>query len=270
MKFAYVNNIKREAEKGLIGYCRFCSSELIAKCGDYKVHHWSHKKRRNCDPWWEPETDWHRNWKNEYPPEWQELLFHDEKSGEKHISDVHTIHKLVIEFQHSPINTEERVSRETFYKNMIWVIDGTRSKRDCVRLQKGVKYFKETKIMGIFLLDYIDEVFPIKWLNSSVPVLFDFKGLDDLIDNADWRHKLFCVLPVKHGRYSVLAEISRDVFIRSTIDGEWNMKIQNIIDAYSPAKASKNDINQTKPKNEIGGTHYLDTKKGRFVKRVRF
>lgn len=126
MKYALVNNEKTEAKKGLNGICPICASELTAKCGEYKVNHWAHKKSRNCDPWWEPETEWHRNWKNNYPAEWQEFLFTDQNTNEKHIADVHTCHNLVIEFQHSSISPNEQKSRESFYKNMIWVVDGTR------------------------------------------------------------------------------------------------------------------------------------------------
>ena len=39
-----------------------------------------------------------------------------------------TVHNLVIEFQHSHMDAQERTSREKFYKNMVWVVDGTRLK----------------------------------------------------------------------------------------------------------------------------------------------
>ena len=66
----------------------------------------------------ETETQWHRNWKNKFPIVWQEIFLHDEQTGELHIADVRTEHGLVIEFQHSHIKPEERISRENFYK--IW------------------------------------------------------------------------------------------------------------------------------------------------------
>ena len=61
MKFALLNNEKIEATKGVKGICRSCGSELIAKCGEIKVHHWAHKGNRNCDSWWETETGWEPN-----------------------------------------------------------------------------------------------------------------------------------------------------------------------------------------------------------------
>ncbi len=49
------------------------------------------------------------------------------------MADVRTDKGLVIEFQHSYINPEERRQRENFYKNMIWIVDGTRLQRDFPR-----------------------------------------------------------------------------------------------------------------------------------------
>jgi competence CoiA-like predicted nuclease len=117
MKFALLNDKQRiEATKGAIGICPSCGSELVARCGEIKVHHWSHKKK--CDDYsWENETEWHRNWKNEFPREWQEVI-HKDESGEKHIADVKTDEDWVVEFQHSAIASEERNSRDKFSINL--------------------------------------------------------------------------------------------------------------------------------------------------------
>src|SRR5690606_25534374 len=101
MKFALVHNIRTEATKRSKGTCPSCGAELIAKCGTLKIHHWAHKAIRNCDPWWENETEWHRLWKSYFPEKWQEVIMYDEETREKHIADVRTDHGLVIEFQHS-------------------------------------------------------------------------------------------------------------------------------------------------------------------------
>ncbi|MBK9152505.1 MAG: hypothetical protein IPM26_16670 [Saprospiraceae bacterium] len=110
---------------------------------------------------------------------------------------------------------------------MIWVVDGTRLKRDFQSILKSIKDFRKTE-KGIFLVDYVDEVFPANWLNSSVPVLFDFKGIIDLNDNADLRHNLYCLFHVKLGRYSILAEIPRVAFVSATINGEWTIRSQTL------------------------------------------
>lgn len=272
MKYALVNNIKTEAQKGLKGYCPICSSELTAKCGDFKIHHWSHKKSRNCDTWWETETEWHRKWKNYYPIDWQEFTFEDTTNKEKHIADIYTTHNLVIEFQHSHIDPKERNSREMFYKNMIWVVDGTRLKRDFNRFLKSFETFKKTEKKGLFLVDYADEVFSVNWLNSSVPVIFDFKGLDELKDKTDLRHNLYCLFQLRLGRYSLLAEIPREAFIKTTINGDWTLRYQSFIESIMPKKEEsiqKQDNTQSKTSHRQG-THYYEPKKGKFVKRWRF
>jgi competence protein CoiA len=73
---------------------------MVAKCGEVRAPHWAHRSRRECDHWWEPETEWHRAWKNAFPEEWQEIV-HWAEDGEKHIADVKTGRGWVIEFQHS-------------------------------------------------------------------------------------------------------------------------------------------------------------------------
>jgi hypothetical protein len=230
MKFALVNNIRTEATKGAKGICPGCGSELIARCGEHKINHWAHKGHRTCDPWWEPETEWHRSWKNNYPDDWQEIPLPDEKTGEKHISDVCTSHNLVIEFQHSHIDPHERTAREKFYKNMVWVVDGTRLKRDYPRFLKGRKDLHKSDKQGIYLVDYLDELFPANWLQSSVPVIFDFRGLETINDINDNRHYLYCLFHERVGRYSILAEISRKAFLKTTIDGNWSLRVQKFID----------------------------------------
>lgn len=130
MKFALINSEKCEATKGAKGLCRCFGSELIAKCGENRVHYWAHKVDLNCDPWWENETDWHHSWKNNFPEKWQEVIYMDEVSGEKLIADIKTDSHWVLEIQHSPIKPEERRSRNAFYSKLVWVIDGKKSKRD--------------------------------------------------------------------------------------------------------------------------------------------
>ena len=119
MKYALQADQRIEATPKAIGIFPCCGTDMIAKCGDRKVWHWAHKTKRTWDHWWESETQWHRDWKNRFPAEWQEVV-HKADDGEKHIADVKTPDGLVIEFQHSYISPEERVSREDFYNNMIW------------------------------------------------------------------------------------------------------------------------------------------------------
>jgi competence CoiA-like predicted nuclease len=101
---------------------------MIARCGEHNVWHWAHVGTRICDHWWEPETEWHRAWKNQFPEDCQEVIH--QSDGEKHIADVKTESGIVIEFQHSFLHRDEREARENFYRNMVWVVDGLRRMRD--------------------------------------------------------------------------------------------------------------------------------------------
>jgi competence protein CoiA len=220
MKFAIVDGCKTEALKGAKGICPNCGSELIAKCGEFKMNHWAHKGVRNCDSWWETETEWHRSWKNNFPDEWQEHILFDELTNEKHIADILTIDNLVIEFQHSHIDPQERSSRENFYNNMVWVVDGTRLKRDYPRFLKAKDNFQETDSPKIFLVDF-EECFPSAWLGISKPIIFDFRGTEEINNPNDIRNNLYCLFPIKTGRYVVVEEITHTDFLISVTNGDW-------------------------------------------------
>ncbi|OJU22989.1 MAG: hypothetical protein BGN92_04450 [Sphingobacteriales bacterium 41-5] len=221
MKFALVDDIRAQATKGAKAICPNCGSEVIAKCGDVKVHHWAHKSMRNCDPWWENETEWHRAWKNYFPVDWQDRIHYDELTGEKHIADLKTEHGLVIEFQHSFLNAEERGKREDFYKYMVWVVDATRLKKDLTRFIKGKNGFRSyNDKASMFAIDYREDSFPFIWIDSDKPVIFDFKGMEENNDpDLAWRESLFILFPKTNVRESIVAEIKREIFINGVITG---------------------------------------------------
>jgi competence CoiA-like predicted nuclease len=136
MKYALVNGESQEAQPKLSGKCKLHGCPVIAKCGDERIWHWSHKGNRTCDPWWQ-ETEWHRAWKGQFPKEWQEVI-HTATNDEKHIADVKTDQSYVIEFQHSRLDPQERIIREAFYQNMVWVVEGTRLKKDYPRFLDSI------------------------------------------------------------------------------------------------------------------------------------
>ncbi len=135
MRFALLNGQRVEATPGALGVCPGCNAEMLARCGTKKVWHWAHKGRRHCDHWWENETDWHRDWKNRFVADWQEVPARDE-SGELHIADIKTPYGLVIEFQHSAIKPEEVKKRTIFYDQVIWIVDGTRRPTDLTQYER--------------------------------------------------------------------------------------------------------------------------------------
>jgi len=123
MQLALVNDKKMEAFPRGRGSCPICGAETIAKCGPRIMHHWAHYRIRNCDLWWENETPWHREWKNKFPMGCREVS-HTALDGEVHRADVKTSTGIIIEFQHSTMTDAERTSREEFYQNLVWVING--------------------------------------------------------------------------------------------------------------------------------------------------
>lgn len=123
MQLAIVDGDRSEAFPKGRGTCSICGSEMIAKCGPRIIKHWAHYGRRQCDPWWENETVWHREWKNQFPIECREVS-HVANDGEIHRADLKTPTGIIVEFQHSSISDKERISREDFYKNLVWVVDG--------------------------------------------------------------------------------------------------------------------------------------------------
>ncbi len=176
MKFALINKIKAEATKDSKGFCPYCGAELIARCGDVKIHHWSHKGHHNCDQWWERETTWHRSWKNLFPVTWQEII-HRDKNGEKHIADVKTPDEWVIEFQHSFLNPEERRARTAFYGKLIWVVDGTRRKNDIPQFSKTLNMARPFGGKANIRRVPSNECRLLQeWEGSHTPVFFDFGG----------------------------------------------------------------------------------------------
>jgi len=198
MKYASVNGERREAEPKLLGgTCPNCDREMIAKCGPTRMWHWSHKGKLECDHWWEPETEWHRNWKGLFPKEWQEII-HKAEDGERHIADVKNSNGIVLELQHSRIDPAERLSRERFYGRMVWIVDGRRLKRDLPAFHDALEYGRIVKdkpltvsspLMarpaGIFrrwapihcpvFVDFGDEEFTIGRLRCPEPVLWQLQ-----------------------------------------------------------------------------------------------
>ena len=211
MRFALVNNERTEAKHKLNGICPACYQPVIPKCGTLKIHHWAHSSKKSCDSWWETETEWHRTWKNNFPEDWQEFVLFDENTGEKHIADVRNKYGLVVEFQHSYLDVQERISRENFYKNMVWVVDGTRLKGDYPRFVKERKYFKQIEKNCYFFVNHPEKCFPVAWTESSVPVIFDFQ--ETILVESALQNNLWCLLVGRNDGRAVVVAIPHKSFI---------------------------------------------------------
>lgn len=214
MQLALVNGERREAQRGLQGVCPSCGEAVIPKCGAVKVEHWAHKGKLTCDTWHEPETLWHRAWKRHFPIEYQEVIARD-ASGERHIADVKTSHGLVLEFQHSRLDPRERAAREAFYGNMVWVVDGTRLKRDWPRFYEGKEsYLRGAVLAGVYMVASPAWCFPSEWLVSTVPIFFDFAG-DGSAGPEPERKSLWCLLPGTVDDHGVVLSVSLQSFLEA-------------------------------------------------------
>lgn len=214
MQYALVDGRRLEAQPGLGGQCPICRSPVIPRCGEIRVPHWAHRAERSCDVWWEPETAWHREWKEYFPLEWREFI-RQAPNGEKHIADIQTPSGRVVEFQHSFLNPDERRDREAFYGNMIWVVDGMRRQRDRERFVRAAMKWQDWGTeRRIFVTRFAREGLPNEWVTSSVPVCFDFG-----VDRFPWdthktsTHSLWCLLPQRPAGNAIIAEIPKTVFI---------------------------------------------------------
>lgn len=181
MRFALSNIEKVEARPGATGTCPGCGSDLIARCGERKVWHWAHKGRRHCDQWWENETQWHRDWKSNFPLEWQEVGARDD-DGELHIADVRTPSGLVVEFQHSYLRPAEARKRTQFHNPMLWVVDATRRPTDPTQFKKCLQDARQHRFSEgtVYEVYWPEEVRLFReWIGTGVVVAFDL-GKEDV------------------------------------------------------------------------------------------
>jgi competence protein CoiA len=179
VKFALNNGVRIEASPGLAGACPGCGWRVVAKCGADKVWHWAHERHAECDSWSEPESEWHRAWKNRFPKEWQEVTM------KPHRADVKGP-KCVVEFQSSPIDGETIRERENFYGNMVWVINGNKFEdrvyfdRDQDHHMQFMNRWEKLPKQDKFTWYRYHKA----WLNATKPLFFDFTEGLFRVDNV--------------------------------------------------------------------------------------
>jgi len=152
-----------------------------------------------------------------FDAKWQEIIL-TASDGEKHISDVRTPQGLTIEFQHSPISEEERISRERFYSSvggMIWVVDGTKSKHDWNRWYNNRLLRESSRVLprGGTIIENAKEMLPEEWLHCAVPVFFDFLGTEPVDEAIPEKRELVCILCSKDQQKHLVIPIQKELFI---------------------------------------------------------
>jgi competence protein CoiA len=133
--------------------CPNCGGAVRAKCGVINEWHWAHIDTQECDPWSEPESEWHFSWKKKMPNHQVEVVI--EKNGQRHRADIEATNGMVIELQHSYISPEEIREREAFYEDMIWIFD-----------------LREVWLSGRFELEEYESRFTYRWKHPRKHITF--------------------------------------------------------------------------------------------------
>lgn len=186
MQYSIVEGSRTPARPKMRGRCAFCNAETISRCGTKRAWHWSHKVKIDCDPWWETEIDWHRNWKSEFPEAWRETIVTG-ADGKKHVADVRSPKGFCVEFQHSYISAEKLDERERFHPKLVWVVDGLRLKRDRSTFFSHLYTKSPSRSRPqSFELNYRVPQIMKRWSDSRTHVYFDF-GEQILWEMSPWR-----------------------------------------------------------------------------------
>jgi competence protein CoiA len=166
MRLALVDGKRVEAQPGLIGNCPGCGGPMRAKCGEVLTWHWAHLNAE-CDPWSEPESEWHLAWKARFPEQYQEVVIGPHRADVKGPG-------AVLEVQRSAIEPAMIREREEFYGEMLWMLKGEDFKeRFSTRyLGQGVyawEWKRPRQTWGVaerrLLIDF-GEIFEITRINS--------------------------------------------------------------------------------------------------------
>ena len=116
MRLADTPDGVREATKHAVGVCPSCRAPVIPKCGPIVTWHWAHEAQ-DCDPWAEPETEWHLGWKRLADRSEVVMRQHDQI----HRADIVTAAGVVVELQSQYLDVASIRAREAFYGRMVWL-----------------------------------------------------------------------------------------------------------------------------------------------------
>ena len=118
-----VNGNRVWAKPNQRALCPLCHTDMIAKCGTERVHHWAHRSLSECDTWMETESRWHEWWKKCFDADQVDRVVH--RGDAKRFADVRHENGTVLKLQQSPLKEGDFQLREEFfgYENLIWIVD---------------------------------------------------------------------------------------------------------------------------------------------------
>ena len=168
-----------EAVPGEDYLCTVCGKKIVVKSANSENirTHFAHKRNSLClDDWKHDMSNWHFEWQSKFPIDSREIVV--EKDGVFHRADV-LINGTVIEFQHSPISSEEFEARNSFYKEcgyrVVWLFDvaGKMKMDDCFDLvwKRKTTLFSsmKTPIDALYVQHYLPEKYNLLCISKVDP-----------------------------------------------------------------------------------------------------
>ena len=137
--------------------CPCCKGKVVLKNGSIRKAHFAHKNK-DCGYFdYKGMSKWHRDWQSLFPQEQQEVRYKSKSTGEIHIADTVNAKDVVIEFQNSPIDIEEKLKRDTFYRKIVWVVNAEkfRNKLNLTRLTTSQYERKLVELSNCGTVNYI-------------------------------------------------------------------------------------------------------------------
>lgn len=82
---------------------------------------------------------------------------------------------------------------------------------------------------GVFLLGYPEKFFPADWLESSVPVVFDFRGIAQTDSPDRTCEPLWCLVPGRAEGHAVVIEITSTGFVERSSSRNQLLPAQDVV-----------------------------------------
>lgn len=132
-----------------------------------------------------------------------------------------TVGGVVLEFQHSPLSRVEREARESFYKKMAWVVDGTRRVRDRAQFFSSLRTASYALPNPLTLeIHHAESALLRDWASSGGFVFFDFGDVSEPDDCLRFDTPiLWRVMPDNTKGSVLVSPVPKAAFIHAYLTG---------------------------------------------------